>query len=151
MKFYTSYYGNYRNIPKNYMCIGISLYCPENLINSGHENFMFVEGNILAPDKCLLDDIKSGKETEDGYKKRYVECLLSRFGEGMRYPTFESFIRSLEENYELRYDAIVFMCYEKPEDFCHRHIVRNLMNKIFHIPCEEYMIEKETKKEKALF
>ena len=29
MKFYTSYYGNYKSIPTDYYCVGISRYCPD--------------------------------------------------------------------------------------------------------------------------
>lgn len=153
MKFYTSYYGNYRNIPKDYVCIGISRYCPDWMRDPKFTNFSFTEDNLLAPEKDLLDDIKSGRETEEGYKRRYVEHLLGNFGNGKMYPTFESFIKSLEENYEFRYKAIVFMCYERPGEFCHRNIVRNLMNRIFHIPCEEIEVEMkdEPKKQISLF
>ena len=155
MKFYTSYYGNYKNIPTDYFCVGISRYCPDGFMNDDYKNFLFVRNNILAPEKELLDDMKSGKETEDGYKRRYVEHLLSYFGEGKRYDSFEDFINAISENFRDKYQAIVFLCYEKPNDFCHRHILRNLMNRIFHIPCEELEVvdssKKQTKTQTALF
>ena len=37
-----------------------------------------------------------------------------------------------------KWDAIVFMCYEKPSDFCHRHLFRRLLNNIYHIQCDEF-------------
>ena len=155
MKFYTSYYGNYKNIPTDYFCVGISRYCPDGFMNDDYKNFLFVRNNILAPEKELLDDMKSGKETEDGYKRRYVEHLLSHFGEGKMYDSFEDFINAISENFRDKYQAIVFLCYEKPTDFCHRHILRNLMNRIFHIPCEELEVvdssKKQTKTQTALF
>ena len=145
MQFFTSYYGNYRNIPKDYVCIGISRYCPEWFRKGNYDNFVFVEDNILAPEKDLLDDMKSGRETEEGYKRRYVETLFRKL-EGISIYTY---FGSLSRKYE-QYKAIVFLCYEKPEDFCHRHILRKLMNNIFHIPCEELETEKK-QKETALF
>lgn len=146
MKFYTSYYGNYKNIPTDYYCVGISRYCPDGFKdNPDYKNFLFVKDNIFAPTKDLLEDMKSGNETEEGYKRRYVEHLLSQFGEGHMYNSFEDFINAISDNFSDKYQAIVFLCYEKPNDFCHRHILRNLMNRIFHIPCEELIVEEKKK------
>lgn len=145
MQFFTSYYGNYRNIPKDYICIGISRYCPEWFRKGNYSNFVFEEDSILAPEKDLLEDIKSGRETEEGYKRRYVECLFRKLGNMSMYTYFGS----LSKKYG-QYKAIVMLCYEKPEDFCHRHILRKLMNNVFHIPCEELETEKH-QKETALF
>ena len=145
MRFFTSYYGNYRNIPKDYVCIGISRYCPEWFKKGNYDNFVFVEDNILAPEKDLLDDMKFGRETEEGYKRRYVETLFRKL-EGISMYTY---FGTLSKKYE-QYKAIVFLCYEKPEDFCHRHILRKLMNNVFNIPCEELETEKK-QKETALF
>ena len=145
MQFFTSYYGNYKNIPKEYVCIGISRYCPEWFSKGNYDNFVFIKDTILAPDKDLLDDMKSGRETEEGYKRRYVEGLFKKLG---NIP-FNDYIESFSDLYK-DYEAIVFLCYEKPDDFCHRHILRKLMNNVFHIPCEELETEKK-QKETALF
>lgn len=136
MKFYTSYYANFKNIPTDYMCVGISRTCPEGF--NEYKNFLFVKDNVLAPEQELLDDYKSGRETEDGYKRRYVEHFLDQFGYYRKFKSFEDFIAAVEKEYEKDYEAIVFLCYEKPSDFCHRHILRDMMNKVFNIPCEEY-------------
>ena len=150
MKFYTSYYANYRNIPANYMCVGISRTCPDGFNNPDNKNFLFVRDNILAPTKELLSDFKEGRETEEGYKRRYVESLLSSFGEGKKYNSFEDFIEAVGDNFKDKYEAVVFLCYEKPGDFCHRNILRNLMVRIYHIPCEELQVEVKEKKNKTL-
>lgn len=56
------------------------------------------------------------------------------------------FVNKVEDFYKNEYDAVVFLCYEKPDAFCHRHILRVLMNRIFRIPCEE--LEVPTKENK---
>ena len=58
----------------------------------------------------------------------------------------ETAVNKIEELYKNKYDAVVFLCYERPDSFCHRHILRSLMNKIFIIPCEE--LEVPTKENK---
>lgn len=34
----------------------------------------------------------------------------------------------------------ILLCYEKPESFCHRHIVAEYITKVLGIPTEEYII-----------
>jgi len=137
MKFYTSYYANFKNIPTNFVCVGISRSCPDGFEDGGYPNFLFVKDNILAPDSALLEDFKAGRETEDGYKRRYIEHFLDQFGYYKKFKSFEDFVAALEKEYGDKYEAMVFLCYEKPSDFCHRHILRDMMNKVFNIPCEE--------------
>ena len=144
MRFYTSYYANFKNIPSNYICVGISRMCPEGF--EGKENFIFVKDNYLAPPKDLIEDMKSGNETEDGYKRRYVKHILETFAPGKKFESFQGFVNKIEEFYKNEYDAVVFLCYERPDAFCHRHILRALMNRIFRIPCEE--LEVPTKENK---
>lgn len=151
-RFYTSYYANYRKIPKNFFCVGISRVCPDGFKDGG--NFMFVEGNVLAPSRDLLDDIKHGRIGEDEYKRRYVEGLLANFGENSSYGEFADFFKRLEDRYSQEYDGIVFLCYESPENFCHRHILRHLMTRIYGIPCEEFGhpdIDTPSKVQESLF
>lgn len=146
MRFYTSYYANFKNIPTNYVCVGISRTCPDGF--EGKSNFVFVKDNFLAPPAGLLRDMKDGNETEEGYKRRYIKHILETFSEGRKFKDFPSFIEKVEENYKNQYDAVVFLCYEKPESFCHRHILRAMMNKIFRIPCEELAVPENPKADK---
>ena len=75
------------------------------------------------------------KETHDNdyYIKCFKEQVLNRL----------NFIDVHDELYALadtmgkaRYD-ICLICYEKPSDFCHRHLVADWLNQHL-IACEEY-------------
>ena len=86
IKLYTSYYPNMKNIPANYLMVGISQFCPEWLKDVAPDNFLFVRGNFLAPTKELLNDIKSGNIDPSEYRKRYEE-------------QFDEFCKNYENNY----------------------------------------------------
>jgi hypothetical protein len=146
MKFYTSYYANMKNIPANYLCVGISRVCPEWLIDNEPPNFLFVRGNILAPSSELLSDMKSGKITEDEYTERYKEQIHKTFSNNHFFTDFDGWIESMEEQFEDKYEAIVFLCYEKPSDFCHRHILREMFNYEYHVRCDELKTKEPTVK-----
>lgn len=152
IKLFTSYYANYKNIPKSYLCIGISRYCPEWFETNPPDNFFFTKSNFLAPSEELLNDIKSNSITQEEYKKRYVTELYTNLAK-IGYNDLGKWARDLiviwtQENV---YDGIVFMCYERPEEFCHRHIFRNILNKICNIECKEYGVKETIEPNKALF
>ena len=66
------------------------------------------EYKALAPSWNLVSDYKSGKIDKDGYTKRYYEETLSKLDSKTVY-------NYLKDK--------VLLCYEKPSDFCHRHLV----------------------------
>lgn len=141
MKHFTSYYANFPKIPKDYMCIGISRTCPDWL-QGNIPNFSFYRHNILAPSEYLLTQYKAGKISEEEYKKIYITELLTSIQVEMHEKDIPSWMEKVDNNYEhnsyTKWEALVFMCYEPPHQFCHRHLFRRLLNNVYHIPCEEY-------------
>lgn len=63
----------------------------------------------LRPLEFMVRQYKDGTLTPIGYELRYRECVLQNIS---------------QEWVAKYYDNCVLCCYEKPEDFCHRHIVR---------------------------
>lgn len=139
MKFYTSYYAKYKEIPKDYMCIGISRVCPfkDWNISGTFPNFIFYKNNELAPSEDLLSGYKDGKYTEQDYKRIYVTQVFNWFKD-LNMTVGEWAERLAEIFYGYR--AVVFLCYETPDKFCHRHILRKFMN-LQGIDCEEFDID----------
>ena len=145
MKHYTSYYANYKNIPKSYMCVGISRMCPKWFLENQNElnNFLWVKDNILAPSEQLLNSAKHGNTDISQYKKEYIETLFKKIKE-VGYKDIPDFIHQVDDSFSnclSSYDAIVFMCYESPNEFCHRHLLRRLLNNVYNIDCEEYGVK----------
>ena len=141
MKHFTSYYANFPKIPKDYMCIGISRTCPDWLNNS-ISNFSFYGDNFLAPSQELLDGYKHGSIDIEEYKRIYITDLLSKVQTVVNEPDISSWVKKLDTYYSKEcynnWEAVVFMCYEPPHNFCHRHLFRRLLNNVYKIPCEEY-------------
>lgn len=110
MKIYTSYYGMLKKIPSNIMPISISRRKPEGCTIS---SFPF-----LAPSATLLSKYKkSGSKTEYVTEfNLYLDTLNCNAIYGM--------LRTVSKDQD-----IVLLCYEKPDDFCHRHLVAGWFNK----------------------
>lgn len=119
---YTSYFSNWRKFPEGFKKICIARYPPANC--KVDETLI-----IFAPTEGLLKDYKKGDETKEGYEVRYRKQLGKSSDEELR---------NILENY----DNCIFLCYEKPEDFCHRHILRDYLKKRFDIQLEELSNQK---------
>ena len=118
MKIFTSYFAISRKLPPDAVQVSIALYQPKNW-----------GGNCcrsLAPSRNMLDAYKSNNDQE-AYKKSYNQML------GVR--SQEALFEGLKLCYEGR--DVILMCYEKPDAFCHRHLVAAWL-KAAGIPCEEW-------------
>lgn len=146
MKYFTSYYAKYSMIPKSYMCVAVSRTWPVSL--ESNQNFTAVKNNFLAPSAELLNDMKSGAINEDEYTKRYITEVMTRVQTDQKCQDLYEWIKKVEKTYatfQVRYDAIVFMCYEKPGDFCHRHLLARLLTNIYGVECTELAFQKPDK------
>ena len=144
IKLYTSYYANMKNIPATYLMVGISRTCPEWLKENTSDNFLWTPNNILAPPASLLSDIKSGKIDQNQYTERYKEHIHYIFSHNRDFRDVQDWYENMNDEFEDKYDAVVFLCYEKPTDFCHRHILREMLNYEYRIRCDELNYKEET-------
>lgn len=120
MKIYTSYFSNMREITKrNIVPINIALWPPR-----------FYRGKSLsyvAPSRSILKDTKNNEE----YIARYKNEILSRLD-------VNKLLRDIEELSQGR--DVALLCYEKPGDLCHRHLLAEYMNAN---GCDVHELEKE--------
>lgn len=149
MNFYTSYYANLKNIPMDFACIGISRICPEWLSGDKVQgNFYFFDDNPFAPSIDLLSDIKSCKIDQREYTIRFYRELNERFNfKSDRGNNLRSYLEDLKRRF-FDYSNIVFLCYEKPEEFCHRHLLRDLLL-FYKVPISELPVDKTKDKSKV--
>lgn len=115
MPIYTTYFNN-KNLPKNHIKINISrrpLYpCDYDI-------------DYFKPSEILLQGYKKGDFTQEVFIKLFEkqlvkipeECLNAVIG-GITY-------------LEITYDNVLLICHEKPEDFCHRHLVKEYLNTLY--------------------
>lgn len=91
-----------------------------------------LEYKKLAPTWDILSAWKSGehKGDVDYYTEHFEEEVLDGI-------YFQKAINELEELTKVKQDKIILLCYEKPSDFCHRHIVAKWLGQD-GISCKEF-------------
>ena len=84
----------------------------------------------LAPRWQMFNDWKKGKIDNFGYTK-----LFNQYLETLDKESVKRALESFGEN-------VVLLCYEKPGDFCHRHIVADWIEENLGLVVEEYDFNK---------
>lgn len=79
---------------------------------------------------------KDHKGDNEWYTKRYSEEVLKKL-------EAKKVVKELEELAGVDQSKIILMCYEKPEDFCHRHLAAAWLN-ANSVKCLEYTVPFES-------
>lgn len=106
---YTSYFGNLKSLPDNIIPISICGKAPDW--------YTGLQYRKLAP---KYDFFIKWKENHDNdyYIKCFNEQVLNQLD------VYETALElSKKVGFENRYKDICLICYEKPDEFCHRHLV----------------------------
>ena len=119
MKIYTSYFGNSRKLQQaGIKVVGISLYPPRW--------FNGISLKQVAPTKSILF---ANGQTQEEYTRRYRSEVLSQ-------QDMKQFLKTVEQ--ASGGQDVALCCYEKPEDFCHRHILADWIKEKLGIEILEY-------------
>lgn len=120
MNIYTTYFANIRNLPPDVIPISVALYPPK-----GYSGLTYPP---LFPTPEILKLAKSGNLPPEKYIPLYRHQVLDHLD-------LQKVIQDLQN---MSHDKdIALICYEKPSDFCHRHVISHWMN-INRIPVQEY-------------
>ena len=84
-----------------------------------------VHFDMVAPEPSILKNYKDGIFTEEDYEILYKEQLN-------KLNFQKDFLLPLKNILDKDNKDVVFLCYEKNGDFCHRHIFSQWINE--HIP-----------------
>lgn len=115
MKIYTSYYAKIARVKEPAVLIRISTSKPDWFPK------LTIDMKDLYPGWDLVNDIKKGLITWEEYTQRYQE-KLSRLDKERILDE----LRTLAERYDPL--PIVLLCYERPTDNCHRHLVADWLD-----------------------
>lgn len=119
MRIYTSYFGNIKKLQQaGIKVIGISLYPPRW--------FNGISLKQVAPTKSILF---ANGQTQEEYTRRYRSEVLSQ-------QDMQQFLKTVEQ--ASGGQDVALCCYEKPEDFCHRHILADWIKEKLGIEISEY-------------
>lgn len=118
---YTSYFAKINKLPDTIVPVSISAKTP-----SGYKGLQYKQ---LAP---KYDFFMQWKQTHDN--DYYIKC----FNEQVLSPlTAEQVLKEISALVGDLNKEVCLVCYEKPEDFCHRHLVAEWLTKN-GFPCVEY-------------
>lgn len=120
LKIYTSYFGNYKNVPQEYQCISIA--------NSKPKGLNVPTWKDVVPNWNNVKAFKEQSISAYEFMTRYISDL-----------TYDSSLRHFNylEKYKNKVDAVVLLCWEKDRSLCHRVILADYLRTLgFDI--EEY-------------
>jgi len=120
MNLYTSYFAKVKQLKE----MGLKLVC----VAGYAPKFFYDVQNVhfypdLAPRKDWFWEWKNKHLSNDWYIGKYNETVLSKLNP-------EKVVADMGNN-------AVMLCYEKPDDFCHRHLIADWISKNTGITVEE--------------
>ena len=119
---YTSYFARLSDLPSNVVPISICGKAPDWYTGLQYKK--------LAPKRDFFMKWKENHDN-DYYIRCFNEQVLDKLNAAEVISDLSSMLLSLDKT------DICLICYEKPGDFCHRHLVADWLNKN-GIKCEEY-------------
>lgn len=129
-KIYTSYFANIKNLEKD----GI---VPVAICAMVPSWFDGINIGSVAPSKDILFEHKKSahsKEDDERYKQRYYNEILVAYRFHPEY--IIDFIERVSDSAGGKDIALV--CYEKPGDFCHRHLLAEWLKERTGIEIKEW-------------
>ena len=122
---YTSYFAKLRSLP-DYIV-------PVSICGKAPEWYQGLQYKKLAPKYDFFMEWKRNKDN-DFYIKCFQEQVLDKLN-----PTDVILdLSKMVYGYNIGENGIALICYEKPSDFCHRHLVADWFNKN-GVYCKEWM------------
>lgn len=118
---YTTYFAKLKKLPDSIVPIAICKWIPEGLRTSCYHY------QELAPHTDFFLDYKHTGDTEQ-FVTCYKEKVLAKLDPHHTVQALTKWVGDKD---------IAFVCYEKPTDFCHRHLVANWLRNAGY-DCEEF-------------
>lgn len=123
---YTSYFAKLKSLPDNIV--------PISICGKPPDWYKGLQYKKLAPKYNFFMKWKENHDN-DYYIKCFNQQVLSRLD---AVDVVLDLFDLLDENgFDIGDKNIALICYEKPDDFCHRHLVANWLNKNGY-ECEEW-------------
>ena len=108
---YTTYFANVRNLPKGIVPISIAGKAPDG--------WKGLEYKRLAPKFWFFKEWKENHDN-DFYTRNFKKEVLDNLDAGKVWRELKTLSQGA---------PFALVCYEKPGDFCHRHLVSEWMNR----------------------
>lgn len=112
MKIWTSYFANIRNID-------LDKIMPIAICGKAIDGWTYPQYKRLAPSWSIYKEYKDSLDRE-----RYVRRFTAEILSGLDRSEVMRDLENLSDGKD-----IVLVCYEKPGDFCHRHLIAEWLDK----------------------
>ena len=124
---YTSYFGKLKTLPNNIIPISICAKAPD-----GYNGLQYKK---LAPTYDIFTEWKRN-HNNDQYIEQYKSRVLYTLD---FWKIYDELCTLAESQCDGKAYEICLICYEKPSDFCHRHLVSDWFNQN-GVLCEEWSV-----------
>ena len=121
---YTSYFAKLKSLPDNIIPISICGKAPDW--------YKGLQYKKLAP---KYDFFMKWKENHDN--DYYVKCFNEQVLDNLKSEVIVAELSKMAGNFNNNFEHICLICYEKPSDFCHRHLVADWLSEEGY-KCEEW-------------
>ena len=122
---FTGYYAKY----KQYKDLGLEPVAISGVRPDFYEGLYYPN---FAPRWSTFARWRTGIITNDGYTKEYISRLNTLDKEEIK----KDFSEYISDN-----KHCILLCYEKPYDFCHRHILAEWLGKLLNTDIQEYYVK----------
>jgi uncharacterized protein YeaO (DUF488 family) len=78
--------------------------------------------NVFAPTWAMVNAYKSGELSKEDYTEQYIKLMRLRYKANK--DTFHQLIQMA------KHESVALACYCPPGEFCHRHILKDILQKI---------------------
>jgi len=126
---YTGYFAKL----STYVRVGL---IPISICGKAPDWYQGLQYKKFAPKWSFFNEWKNGTEHK-GDNDYYIEHFNSEVLDKLNFEFEKSELKRLTDN---QLDRIILICYEKPEDFCHRHLIADWFNK-HNLECKEYILK----------
>ena len=129
---YTSYFAKLKALPDNVI--------PVSICGKAPEWYKGLQYKKVAPKYGFFMEWKQNHDND-----YYIKCFKEQVLDTLDVSTVVADLKRIVGTVENGEDKdIALICYEKPSDFCHRHLVAEWL-KQNGVPCEEYVFESKVK------
>ena len=122
---YTSYFGKIKELEQNNVT-------PISICGKAPDWYKGLQYKKLAPKYAFFMEWKKTHDN-DYYIKNFKEQVLDKLNATDVIGDFSK----MDYGFNVEENDIALICYEKPEDFCHRHLVAEWLQQS-GIKCEEW-------------
>lgn len=130
---YTTYFAKLRNLPPNVIPISICAKPPAGYVGLQYKK--------LAPTYSILMEYKTSHD-QTTYINRFEKEILNRTNTQTVLAELQAMLPDEIKNAAIPFYAnpnhhVALVCYERPESFCHRHLVAWWLNHNAGLNCKE--------------